>query len=216
MAFDLRKMSFGQIAAIGGGLFVLVMVIAAVLISASSKPQQKVVTKRQPAQFEAPAVSDVEMQALRAEIKQLRERVEQNAQSTQAAFAQTAAAIDQQGKNIHTLDNNVQVTTSRLSNLEKARIGARVNVVKPEEQAHRPTRAERLAAADRKSGTAPMQLGSTNNYQPLATVGGRAWIRNGDEEMSVKEGEAIPIQGQLVVRQIKPSGQVSVAVESAH
>ena len=127
------------------------------------------------------------------------------------------AAIDQQGKNIHTLDNNVQVTSSRLSNLEKARIGARVNVVKPEEQAHRPTRAERLAAADRKSGgTAPMQLGSTNNYQPLATVGGRAWIRNGDEEMSVKEGEAIPMQGQLVVRQIKPSGQVSVAVESAH
>ena len=30
------------------------------------------------------------------------------------------------------------------------------------------------------------------------------------------EGEAIPMQGQLVVRQIKPSGQVSVAVESAH
>ena len=215
MAFDLRKMSFGQIAAIGGGIFVVVLAIAAVLISASSKPQQKVVTKRQPAQFEAPA-NDIEMQQLRAEIKQLRERVEQNAQSSQAAFAQTAAAIDQQGKNIHTLDNNVQVTTSRLSNLEKARIGARVNVVKPEEQAHRPTRAERLAAADRKSGTAPMQLGSTNNYQPLATVGGRAWIRNGDEEMSVKEGEAIPMQGQLVVRQIKPSGQVSVAVESAH
>ena len=91
-----------------------------------------------------------------------------------------------------------------------------MNGVKPEEQARRPTRAERLAAADRKSGTAPMQLGSTNNYQPLATVGGRAWIRNGDEEMSVKEGEAIPMQGQLVVRQIKQSGQVSVAVESAH
>lgn len=215
MAFDLRKMSFGQIAAIGGGLFVVVMVIAAVLISASSKPQQKVVTKRQPAQFEAPA-NDVEVQQLRAEIKQLRERLEQNAQTSQAAFAQTAAAIDQQGKNIRTLDSNIQVTSSRISNLEKARIGARVNVVKPEEQANRPTRAERLAAANRKSGAAPMQLGSTSNYQPLATVGGRAWIRNGDEEMSVREGEAIPMQGQLVVRQIKPSGQVSVAVESAH
>ncbi len=216
MAFDLRKMSFGQIAAIGGGIFVVVLAIAAVLISASSKPQQKVVTKRQPAQFEAPA-NDIEMQQLRAEIKQLRERVEQNAQASQAAFAQTAAAIDQQGKNIHTLDNNIQVTSSRISNLEKARIGARVNVVKPEEQVHRPTRAERIAAAERKSGAVtPMHLGSTSSYQPLATVGGRAWIRNGDEEISVREGEAIPVQGQLIVRQIKPSGQVSVAVESAH
>ena len=107
------------------------------------------------------------------------------------------------------------MTTSRLSNLEKARIGARVNVVKPEEQAHRPTRAERLAAADRKSGTAPMQLGSTNNYQPLATVGGRAWIRNGDEEFSVKPGDSIPLNGQLVVKGVSKNNQVSVDIEPA-
>ena len=217
MAFDLRKMSFGQIAAIGGGIFVVVLAIAAVLISASSKPQQKVVTKRQPAQFEAPA-NDIEMQQLRAEIKQLRERVESNAQSSQAAFAQTAAAIDQQAKNIGTLDSNIQVTASRVTNLEKARIGTRVNVVKPEDQAARPSRAERLAAAERKSsGTKPMALSNDGDYKALAAVGNRAWVRSGDEEYSVTAGEAIPIptSGQLVVKKVAPNGQVSVAVETA-
>ena len=214
MAVDLKKMSFGQLAALGGGLFVVVMIIAGFVISASSKPPPKVVSKR-PVQFEASA-NDLEMEQLRSEIKQLRERVESNAQASQAAFAQTAAAIDQQGKNIGTLDSNIQVTASRVTNLEKARIGTRVNVVKPEDQSARPTRAERLAAAERKSGGAkPMTLSSDGDYKALATVGNRAWIRNGDEEYSVTAGEAIPMTGQLVVRKVAPNGQVSVAVESA-
>ncbi len=215
MALDLKKMSFGQLAAIGGGLFVVVMIIAGFVISATAKPPQKVVSKR-PVQFEAPA-NDLEMEQLRSEIKQLRERVESNAQASQAAFAQTAAAIDQQGKNIGTLDNNVQVTASRVTNLEKARIGSRVNVVKPEDQAARPSRAERIAAAERKpSGAKPMTLSSDGDYKALATVGNRAWIRNGDEEYSVTAGESIPMTGQLVVKKVAPNGQVSVAVESAH
>ena len=133
MALDLKKMSFGQLAAIGGGLFVVVMIIAGFVISATSKPPQKVVSKRPPVQFEASA-NDIEMEQLRSELRQLRERVESNAQASQAAFAQTAAAIDQQGKNIGTLDSNIQVTASRVTNLEKGRIGTRVNVVKPEDQ----------------------------------------------------------------------------------
>ena len=95
MALDLKKMSFGQLAAIGGGLFVVVMIIAGFVISATSKPPQKVVSKRPPVQFEASA-NDIEMEQLRSELRQLRERVESNAQASQAAFAQTAAAIDQQ------------------------------------------------------------------------------------------------------------------------
>ncbi len=214
MAVDLKKMSFGQLAALGGGLFVVVMIIAGFVISASSKPPPKVVSKR-PVQFEASA-NDLEMEQLRSEIKQLRERVESNAQASQAAFAQTAAAIDQQGKNIGTLDSNIQVTASRVSNLERARIGSRVNVVKPEDQAARPSRAERIAAAERKSGgTKPLALSSDGDYKALATVGNRAWIRNGDEEYSVTAGESIPMTGQLVVKKVAPNGQVSVAVESA-
>ena len=215
MALDLKKMSFGQLAALGGGLFVIVMIIAGFVISASSKPPQKVVSKRPAVQFEASA-NDLEMEQLRSEIKQLREKVESNAQASQAAFAQTAAAIDQQGKNIGTLDSNVQVTASRVTNLEKSRIGSRVNVVKPEDQAARPSRAERIAAAERKtSGAKPMTLSSTGDYKALATVGNRAWIRNGDEEYSVTAGESIPMNGQLVVKKVAPNGQVSVAVESA-
>lgn len=217
MAFDLKKMSFGQLAALGGAAFVVVLIIAGFVISATSKPPQKVVSKRAPVQFEASA-SDVAMEQLRAEIKQLRERVESNAQSSQAAFAQTAAAIDQQAKNIGTLDSNIQVTANRVTNLEKARIGTRVNVVKPEDQAARPSRAERLAAAERKSsGTKPMTLSNDGDYKALATVGNRAWVRSGDEEYSVTAGEAIPIptSGQLVVKKVAPNGQVSVAVETA-
>ena len=113
MALDLKKMSFGQLAAIGGGLFVVVMIIAGFVISATSKPPPKVVTKRPAAQFEASS-KDLDIEQLRAELNQLRERVEANAQASQAAFAQTAAAIDQQSKNISTLDGNMQLTGSRL------------------------------------------------------------------------------------------------------
>lgn len=216
MALDLKKMSFGQLAAIGGGLFVVVMIIAGFVISATSKPPPKVVTKRPAAQFEASS-KDLDIEQLRAELNQLRERVEANAQASQAAFAQTAAAIDQQSKNISTLDGNMQLTGSRLSNLEKARIGSRVNIVKPEDHLTRPTRAERLVAAERKAGGAKaMTLSSDGDYKPLAAVGNRAWIRNGDEEYSVTAGETIPMNGQLVVKKIAPNGQVSVAVQSAH
>lgn len=211
MALDLKKMSFGQLAALGGAAFVVVLVIAGIVISATSKPPQKVVTKRAPVQFEASA-SDVAIEQMRSEIKQLRERVESNAQSSQAAFAQTAAAIDQQAKNIGTLDSNIQVTASRVANLEKARIGTRVNVVKPEDQAARPSRTERLAAAESKS----MMLSNDGKYKALATVGNRAWVQSGDEEYSLTTGEAIPIptSGQLVVKKVAPNGQVSVAVET--
>lgn len=217
MAFDLKKMSFGQLAGLGVAAFVVVMIIAGFVISATSKPPQNVVSKRAPVQFDVSA-SDVEMEQLRAEIKRLRDRVETNAQSSQAAFAQTASAIDQQAKNIGVLDSNIQVTASRVTNLEKARIGARVSVVKPEDQAARPSRAERLAAAERKSsGTKPMALSNDGDYKALAAVGNRAWVRSGDEEYSVTAGEAIPIptSGQLVVKKVAPNGQVSVAVETA-
>lgn len=218
MAFDLKKMSFGQLAGLGVGVFVLVMVIAGFVISSTNKPPPKVATKR-PVQFEQP-VNDVAMEQLRLELKQLRDRVEQNAQASQAAFTQTAAAMDKQNANISALDNNMQVTASRVNNLEKQRIGARVNVVKPDEQPARPSRSERIAAAEKRSTytsshTKPMQLAGGAGGEVLATVGNRAWIRNGDEEFSVKPGDSIPLNGQLVVKGVSKNNQVSVDIEPA-
>lgn len=219
MAFDLKKMSFGQLAGLGVGVFVLVMVIAGFVISSTNKPPPKVVTKR-PVQFEQP-VNDVAMEQLRLELKQLRDRVEQNAQASQAAFTQTAAAMDKQNANIAALDNNMQVTASRVNNLEKQRIGARVNVVKPDEQPARPTRSERIAAAEKRStytsshSKSTMQLAGGAGGEVLATVGNRAWIRNGDEEFSVKPGDSIPLNGQLVVKGVSKNNQVSVDIEPA-
>lgn len=216
MAFDLKKLSFGQLLAIAGGVFVLLVVITGLILSSSRKPPQKVVTKR-PAQFEsAPNPNEIEMEKIRSELAALKAQVARNEQTTQAAFQTTATAVDQQNKNIGTLDSNLQVTASRVNSLERDRVGSRVKVVKPDDLPTRPQRAERIAAAERRaSSTRPLQLSNSGDYKVLSTVGNRAWIRNGNEEISVREGEAIPLNGQLVVKRVAPNGQVSVDVESA-
>lgn len=213
MAINLKKMSFGQLVGIAAAVFVVVMVIAGAVISASGKPEKTV--RSRPAQFDAPVNgASVELEQLRLEVKALREKVDANAQSAQAAFSQTASAVDQQNKNLATLDNNIQVTASRVGNLEKARIGTRINVVKPEEQDARPTRSERLAAAERRaSRDKSMQL-TGGESKVLASVGNRAWIRNGNDEWSVSEGETIPLDGALVVKRVAPNGQVLVDVQA--
>lgn len=217
MAINLKKMSFGQLAGIAVAVFVVMMVIAGAIISASGKPERSV--KKRPAQFDAPVSGvSVEVEQLRLEVKALREKVDANAQSAQAAFSQTASAVDQQNKNLATLDDNIKVTASRVGNLEKARIGTRVNVVKPEEQDSRPTRSERIAAAERaaerrSSKDKSMQL-TGGESKVLAAVGNRAWIRNGNDEWSVSEGETIPLDGALVVKRVAPNGQVLVDVQA--
>lgn len=213
MSINLKKMSLGQLVGIAAAVFVAVMVVAAVLISASGKSEREF--RNRPAQFDAPVTGAmVEMEQLRLELKALREKVDANAQSAQAAFSQTAQAVDQQNKNLSTLDGNIQVTASRVANLEKARIGTRVNVVKPEEQDDRPTRSERLAAAERRvSKDKAMQL-TGGESKVLASVGNRAWIRNGNDEWSVSEGETIPLDGALVVKRVAPNGQVLVDVQA--
>lgn len=213
MAPDFKNMSFNKLLLICGGIFVSLMVIAGLVISASAKPPPKVPAKRS-VRFEAPE-SNIEMEQLRAEIKQLKERLESNNQSTQAAFNQTAAAIDKQNTNITTLQDNIQFTSSRVNNLEKQRIGARVNIIKPGDEENRPTRQARLAAGDRKTNAKnPVGLSGSGDYKVLASVGDRAWIRNGNEEFSVKAGQSVPINGQLVIKSISPNGQVLVDVES--
>ena len=217
MALDFKKMSFGQLVGIGAGLFVLVMVIAGFVISTTGKPPQKVAMKR-PAQFdEPPAVSNLEIEQLRNELQQLKARVDANAQAAKDAFAQTAAAVDQQNANISTMSGHFQQADNRIGVLEKQRMGTRVHVVKPEDQHTRPKRAERLAAASGNAHEArPMRLSGEGDYKVQAAVGNRAWIRNGDEEISVREGEVIPLQGQLVVKRVTSGGQVSVDVENTH
>lgn len=217
MALDFKKMSFGQLVGLGAGLFVLVMVVAGFIISSTSKPPQKVAMKR-PAQFDAPpAASNVEMEQLRNELQQLKARVDANAQASQDAFAKTAAAVDQHSANVSAMGGHLQQVDNRIGLLEKQRTGTRVQIVKPEDQQARPKRSERLAAAPANVHEArPMRLSGEGDYKVQAAVGNRAWIRNGDEEISVREGEVIPLQGQLVVKRVTPGGQVSVNVESAH
>lgn len=217
MALDFKKMSFGQLAGVGAGLFVLVMIIAGFVISSTSKPPQKTSMKR-PAQFESPpAVSGVELEQLRNELVQLKARIDANAQAAQDAFTKTAATVDQQNANISAIHSNVQVAENRLAHLENQRVGTRVHVVKPEDQHARPLRSERLASSSRNAhGARPVHLAGDGDYKVQATVGNRAWIRNGDEEISVREGEVIPLQGNLVVKRVTSSGQVSVDVENTH
>lgn len=207
---DFKKMGLGQLIGIAAGIFVLMMVIAGLVISANSKPANKVVQKRAPVQFESQA-NDIAIEQLRAEIKELRELIDAHARASQSAFSQTAQAIEQQGRNIGILDSNFQITANRVTSLEKSKIGTRVNVIKPDDLPARPTRAERLAA-ERKDTRALTLAGG--DVKPMAVVGHRAWIRNGNEEFSVAAGDPIPVSGQLRVRQVSPNGQVSVSVEN--
>lgn len=211
---NLKKMSFGQLVGIAAAIFVVIMVIAGAIISGSKKPQQKVSSR--PAQFDAtPTASSVEIEQLRLVVDALQKRVDANATASQAAFTQTANAVDQQNKNIATLESNAQVVIARVSSLEKARAGARVNVVKPEEQAARPTRNERLATSERRASSSNSMQIAEGDSKVMGAVGNRAWIRNGDSEWSVKEGETVPLSGPIVVKRVSPNGQVSVDVQAA-
>lgn len=216
MNFDFKKMSFNQLAILAGGVFVVVMVVTAIIISAANKKPPMVATKYNPTQFETSS-NDIVIEQMRDEIKQLKNLIDSNAQTSKAAFAQTAAAIDEQSNNINILDANLQLTGNRINNLENARLGARVNIVKPEDQLAQPTRAERLSAlqGNAKNQTKALTLSSEGSYKPLAKVGNRAWISNGTEEFSVAPGETLTVNGPLVVKEIMPNGQVSVSAEFA-
>lgn len=210
MAVDLKKMSFGQLLAIGAGVFVVLMILAGFVISSMKKPPAKVVTSRPASTFESSAV-DVAIEQIRGDIKKLNDRLTANETATQTAFTTTASGIDQQSANVATLDHNIKSVASRVGNLERSRIGTRVVVVKPEEQVTRPTRRERIAATGERQ---QLGLTSTSGYAVQATVGNRAWVRSGNEEISVREGETIPLSGPLVVKRVSPGGAVSVGIES--
>jgi len=232
-SFDFKKMSFGQLIGIGGGVFIAMLVIAAIIISAMGSKKPPPVTK-QPVQFAAPA-NELEMEQIHAQLKQLEDRLDANAQATKTAFTETARAIDQQNANIGTLNNNINATADRVTKLEQLRINTHVNVIKPADAEDRPTRAERLAtppkaqaatapaseAGNASSGRARQQpakthaFSSNSDYKVVGTVGRRVWIREGDREFSVTEGEQLPVRKeQLIVQRVAPNGQVSVSVES--
>lgn len=210
---NLKKLTFNQLLMIGGGFFVAVMVIAAIVIQSSSKPAPRVATKK-PVTFEAPT-NNIELEQIRQELDVLKKLIASNAETSKSAFSQTAAAIDRQSQNIETLEQGVTLTASRVQNLERARIGAQVQIIKPESQS-RPTRSERLEKERKASVTASgtQRLSTEGDYKVLAAVGDRAWISNGNEEYSLRVGESIPISGQLVVQEIRPDGQISVNVEA--
>ncbi|WP_216361027.1 hypothetical protein, partial [Comamonas thiooxydans] len=65
----------------------------------------------------------------------------------------------------------------------------------------------------RASKDKSMQL-TGGESKVLASVGNRAWIRNGNDEWSVSEGETIPLDGALVIKRVAPNGQVLVDVQA--
>lgn len=210
MAVNFKKLTFTQLLAIAGGVLLTVMILTGFILSMNKKPPAKVVTQRPTTNFQTSA-ADVAMDQLRQELKVLQDKVATNERVMQDGFSRAATAIDQQNVNIGTLDTNNKVTANRVTNLERQRIGMRVQVVKPEDQLVRPSRSERISAAQRRDA---VNLSSTRGYAVQAAVGNRAWVRTGGEEFSVREGEPLPVTGPLVVKSITPSGTVSVGVDT--
>lgn len=211
MAVNFKKLTFGQLLGIAFGVLLLVMILTGFVLSMTKKPPAKVVTQRPTANFQSSA-ADVAVEQLQREIKLLQDRVAANERVMQDGFTRTTTAIDQQNVNIGTLDSNNKVTANRVANLERQRIGTRVQIIKPEDQMGRPTRAERGSAAQRRD---TVNLSNTRGYAVQAAVGNRAWVRSGSEEFSVQEGEALPVTGPLVVKRITPNGTVAVGVDAS-
>lgn len=216
MALDFKKMSTTQLMVMGLGTVVAFMILAALVISIAKRPSGP--PKQRSTLVDAgPTAADIAVEQLRGELKQLEERIGVSEKATQAAFSQTAAAIDQQNANIQIMDKNQSTTNARVSTLERARLGMRAVAVRPEDQPNRPTRQQRMSAGVGSGASQQGQqikLASTPAYQVQATVGDRAWVRAGSEEYSVRPGERLPVTGPLVVTGVEPSGRVSVGVES--
>lgn len=217
MAFNVKKMSTGQLMMLGLGSIVAFMILAALVISVMRAP--KPAPPKRASIDTGPTAADIAIEQLNQRIKDLEERVATNRTATADAFKQTAEAIDTQNQNIQLMDKNNTVTNQRVKALEQARMGMRAVAERQGEAANRPTRRERLAAGSGATSTTQaaaaqqIRLASTPNYQVQATVGDRAWVRTGNEEYSVRPGERLPVTGPLVVTNVSPGGRVSVGIE---
>lgn len=197
---SMKNMSFGKLMAIFGGSLVVVIILAVVIIKATSgpKPGSTVVTQRHQTQFQTQQPDILaeqlrrEQEASAAASAAAREMSAQQAQAMQQALQQQNQAV------MYRLDGiaiGLNALDQRITAIENSRRPTGVQVIKPERKP--PT----FPVKQLEKGATPLPANS--GYKVQATVGKRAWIAAGEHEDSVSVGETLPpVKKPLVVRAV--------------
>lgn len=193
---SMKNMSFGKLMAIFGGSLVVVIILAVVIIKATSgpKPGSTVVTQRHQTQFQSQQ-PDILAEQLRREQEAsaaAREMSAQQAQAMQQALQQQNQAVMQR---LDGIAIGLNALDQRVAAIENSRRPTGVEVIKPERKP-RTSPVKQL-----EKGATPLPANS--GYKVQATVGKRAWIAAGEHEDSVSVGETLPpVKKPLVVRAV--------------
>ena len=193
---SMKNMSFGKLMAIFGGSLVVVIILAVVIIKATSGPKlgSTVVTQRHQTQFQ-PQQPDILAEQLRREQEAsaaAREMSAQQAQAMQQALQQQNQAVMQR---LDGIAIGLNALDQRVAAIENSRRPTGVQVIKPERKP-RTSPVKQL-----EKGATPLPANS--GYKVQATVGKRAWIAAGEHEDSVSVGETLPpVKKPLVVRAV--------------
>jgi len=180
-----KNMSFGKLMAIFGGSLVVVMILAVVIIKATSGPKigRTIVTQRHQPQFQ-PEQPDILAEQLRREQEisaAAREISAQQAQAMQQALQQQNQVVMQQ---LDSIASGLSSLNQRVTSLENSRRATEVQIIKPD----RKSRTSATNQSEREGTPIP----SDSGYKVQATVGKRAWITAGEHDDSVSVGEILP------------------------
>ena len=192
----MKNMSFGKLMAIFGGSLVVVIILAVVIIKATSgpKPGSKVVTKRNQTEFQPqqPVILADQLRREQEASAAAREMSAQQAQAMQQALQQQNQAVMQR---LDGIAIGLNALDQRVAAIENSRRPTGVQVIKPERKP-RTSPVKQL-----EKGATPLPANS--GYKVQATVGKRAWIAAGEHEDSVSVGETLPpVKKPLVVRAV--------------
>jgi len=204
----MKNWSFGKLIAAFAGAFVVVIAVAVIAIKAtSSAPARKSAV---PVQSQA-MPQQPRMDVLSIELEKSKEDTRKALEGQQNAQQQLQIVRQESQRNtqillsrLKQLENTVNILEQRLNYFEASR--QRVEIVKPPRKNPALSEAQHLAETGK-------QIPVSSGYKVQAVVGHRAWIKNGEQEESVKPGDKLPpAQKELRVRAV--DGDSGIVVTS--
>ncbi len=191
----MKNWSFGKLIGVFAGSFVALIVVAVVVIKASSSPVAKA---KRTAQIQAQSAQQPRMDVLSIELAKSREQAQAALQAQENSEKQLKIVREESQRNtqlllsqIKNLDNSMSQLAQRMNSYEQNR--QRVELVTPPRRAPAPAASQGYA---RSAHPIPQSSG----YKVQAVVGHRAWVKNGESEDSVKAGDTLPpVQRELKV-----------------
>lgn len=194
----MKNWSFGKLIGVFAGSFLAIIIIAVIIMKATSSPVKRVPTPS--TQFRQPQQkTQIDVLALQLESSQndAKKALDAQVQSQQ----QVMIVRDEMRRNNQLMINQFAQMNAQLSEM-KQRMDAMdanrntVQIIKPPRKAPAPSANQTMV---QNSKAVPESSG----YKVQATVGNRAWIKSGDREDSVKPGDKLPpVQRDLRIKAI--------------